>query len=437
MTTAEVARGAEVGRAAEPSDLRPVVASGVLRALVLPLAAVLNLVETAVLVGGVGPGSYGAVVLVGTVFQLLPFADLGVGAAMTRAIAAAPDPRTDPYVASVFRRCVRLLCVSAAVLALVAVALGGSGLWPRLLGLHGEVSSPGLVATLTIVLFAASLPFGLGQRILTGAGKNHVLVAASVVQPVVALLVAVAVRLASGPSGAYVLVFPGALLVTMIVMTVLAIRLTGIAPSLAGPADARVLPVALPMFLLTVGLPIGLQSDKIVLGHRVPESLSEYALAFQLYAPLWAVLSTAAFALLPVFTRRRSLGLPHRALWLRATGGFAVLAALAGGALVLLGPLVVRLQTDGRVPVGLDLRLALAALLVLQITGLVSGMLLNSPDELRFQAACVLNMMVANVGLSWLLAGSLGVAGPVIASAVSIGLLMTVPAAVAAWRTAS
>src|SRR3954470_14451728 len=99
--------GAKLG--STRSDLRPVVASGLFPALLLPLAAVLNLVETAILVGAVGPGSYGAVLLVGTIFQLLPFADLGVGAAVTRAIAASPYPASDWHVAKVMRRSRRVL----------------------------------------------------------------------------------------------------------------------------------------------------------------------------------------------------------------------------------------------------------------------------------------------------------------------------------------
>jgi hypothetical protein len=426
--------GPKVG--APRSDLRPVVASGAARAVVLPLAAVLNLGETAILVNAVGPGSYGAVLLVGTFFQLLPFADLGVGAAVTRAVAASRFPASDWHVAKVMRRSLRMLVGSSVVLIALALALGASGAWTPILGLKNQIAHADLVATLTLVLFAAQLPLALGQRVLLGAGKNHIAVIATIVQPMAAFLLAVALRIGHAPPGSYVLIFPVALIVTSSVMAVIAQRLTGIRPTFRGPANASVLPVAVPMFLMTVGLPIGLQSDKLVLSHRLPEALSQYALTFQLYAPAWYVLSTAAFALLPVFTHRRAVGLTYRRLWVQATAIFAGLAALGGAAFVVGAPLVTHVITRGRIHPELSLRVAFASLLLVQTTGLVSGMLLNDPRELRFQAFCVLNMMIANLGLSWVLIGPLGVAGPVIASVVSMGVLMVLPAWVAAARTA-
>jgi O-antigen/teichoic acid export membrane protein len=194
--------------------------------------------------------------------------------------------------------------------------------------------------------------------------------------------------------------------------------------------------IALPMFMLSVGLPIGLQCDKFVISHRLPaRALSEYALCSQLYAPSWLVMSAAAFSLLPVFTRRRAKGLPHRQLWSRLIIAFGLTSMVLGAAFTLAAPFLARLITSGRVHIGLDLRLAFAALLVVQTTGLVSAMVLNRPAEMRIQAYCVVAMMVSNVALSWVFAGHVGVAGPVIASALTVGLLMTLPSGIRAARS--
>jgi hypothetical protein len=96
---------------------------------------------------------------------------------------------------------------------------------------------------------------------------------------------------------------------------------------------------------------------------------------------------------------------------------------------------VADLIADGHVPIGLDLRLGFAALLLVQTSGLVSGMVLNKPEEMTIQAAGVMAMMVSNLALSWWLAAAVGVAGPVIASAATVGICMTVPSAIRAARS--
>ncbi len=406
-----------------------------MRAALLPVFAVLGLVETGVLISAVGPASFGAVLLIGTLFQLLPFADLGVGGAVTRAVAASRSPATDEHVAKVIRRSRRVLLASAVVVAVVSALLGLAGAWGPILGLDGQVAHPDLTATATLVLFAAALPLGLGQRMLLGAGKNHVAVAATVVQPASALMLALGLYAVSAPADAYVLLFPVANLISVCLMSVLAWRLVGIRTSLRGPSDVRVLPIALPMFLISVGFPISLQSDKIVISHQLnPQALAEYALATQLYAPGFTVLSTAAMALLPIFVHRRAHGLAFRSLWLRVATGFAAVAAVGGLVYVVATPLVAGIVSDEKIRLSPGLRWAFGALLIVQISGFVTSTLLNRPEEMSRQATAVLNMSVANVGLSWVLAERVGVAGPVVASAITLGLLLVLPQVVAGWR---
>jgi O-antigen/teichoic acid export membrane protein len=426
-------------------DLRPVVASGVVRALLLPLSAVLTLGTSTLLVDAVGATAYGAVIFVGTLFQLLPFADLGVGGAVTRAVAASDDPQHDVFVQAVVRRSLRILLVSGGVLSAVAILIGIAGVWGPILGLDGQVSHANLVSTATLVIFALGLPLALGQRVLLGYGKNHLAVATGVVQPVVALLLTVFLWAFQAPAAAFVLVFPIGLIAGSTATSLLARRLTGLRlspfaalrPVPAGDhPPARVMDIAVPLFLLSVGLPLGLQSDKIVISHRLPPgALSEYALCSQLYLPGWLVLSASAFALLPVFTRRRAHGIPHRQLFWRLTAIFGALSLAIGAAFVLLAPFVADLISSGHVQVGLDLRIAFAALLIVQTSGLVSGMVLNRPEEMKIQAACVMAMMVSNLALSWWLAAAVGVAGPVIASAVTVGVCMTLVSGIRAARS--
>jgi O-antigen/teichoic acid export membrane protein len=410
--------------------LRSVIASGAARMGVFPLTAAMSLVSAGLVLDAVGTASYGVVLLVSTLSQLLPFADLGVGAAVTRAVAGSEDPAHDPHVAATIRRSRRVLVLSGGVVVLIALVVGLTGHWASWLSLHGRLEHPELVTVLTLVLFALSLSAGLGQRLLLGVSKNHIAVSASITAPVIALSLTIALHTADVTTADwYVLTFPLGGLIGSVGTSLIARRVTGIHAGWRGSVDARVMPTALPVFILTVGVPIGLQSDRIVISHRLTTGdLSEYALATQLFTPGSAVLGTAAFALLPVFVRRRAQGTPTRALWLRVVALFVSASAIVAGVVVLLTPVAARIVSHDRIRIGLDLRLAFGALLVVQICGLVTGMVLNDPAGLRFQACCSIVMLVANLALSWVLAGSsLGVAGPVIASVVAITTLMTLP----------
>ena len=441
-----VDEGVQVGRLKPASDLRPMIASGGVRALLLPVSAVLTLGTSSILVRSVGATAYGAVIFIGTLFQLLPFADLGVAAAVTRAVAASDDPAHDPYVAAVLRRCLRVMSMGAAI-ALIALIIGSFGAWGPLLGLDGQVKHANAAATATIASFGLALPLALGQRVLPGSGKNHLSIAAGIVQPTTALVLSAILWGAGAPAGAFVLIYPIGLVVSSTTTTLLAGRLTGLhisplaaiaslPPGAPAHPQAQIMNIAVPMFVLSIGLPIGLQCDKFVISHRrPPRALSEYALCSQLYVPSWLVLTAAASALLPVFTRRRARGLPHLQLWSRLTVAFAASSLVLGLVFTLAAPFVARLIASGRVHIGLDLRMAFGALLVVQTTGLVSAMVLNRPNEMRVQAYFVVAMMISNVVLSWVLAGRVGVAGPVIASAVTVGLLMTIPSGIRAARS--
>jgi O-antigen/teichoic acid export membrane protein len=345
----------------------------------------------------------------------------------------------------VIRRSLRIMVVSGGLLAAIALLIGAAGAWGRLLGLGGHIAHANLTATACIVIFALGLPLSLGQRALLGSGKNHIAIAAGVVQPAVTLALAVIFFAAHGPVGAFVLIYPLAMIAGSASTTLLAHRLTGLRLSVfeavrpsrvVNAPRARVLNIALPMFLLSVGLPIGLQSDQLVISHRLSAvALSQYALCAQLYLPGWTVLSAAAYALMPVFTRRRTRGIPHRMLWLGTTAVFASVSAFVGIVFVLAAPFVAHLISSGHLHLGLRVRLAFAVLLVVQISSLVCGMMLNRPEELRFQAGCVMVMMVANVALSWWLAAKIGISGPVVASALTVGVCMLLPLGIRGWRT--
>jgi len=118
-------------------------------------------------------------------------------------------------------------------------------------------------------------------------------------------------------------------------------------------------------------------------------------------------------------------------------GGFFVAGGVVGGSLVVALPVIVDVLSRGTVVAPSLLAAAFAGLIVVQAAHLPSAMLLTSPPLLRFQAACVVTMLAINVPLSWVLAGAIGAAGPVIGSVVAIGLAQLLPGLLKARRFVS
>jgi len=182
------------------------------------------------------------------------------------------------------------------------------------------------------------------------------------------------------------------------------------------------------MFVIMVALPIALQSDRLILSHRSGAvELTQYALAVQVYASVWSVLYSAGISLWPLFARRGAQGDDLRRPWLNAIRGFFVSGALAGALLLVVLPLIVSVVGGGTVKAPMILAASFAALLIVQTAHLPSAMLLTKPTHLRFQALCVLIMLVINVCLSWVLARPIGAAGPVIGSVAAIAVAQLVP----------
>ena len=84
------------------------------------------------------------------------------------------------------------------------------------------------------------------------------------------------------------------------------------------------------LFLVGVGLPVGLQTGRVLLAHlSTPLQLSQYALMAQIYAVCWSVLSTAGLAYWPIFVKRRAATEETVRMWWRLTGAFAGIAVIA------------------------------------------------------------------------------------------------------------
>lgn len=402
------------------------------RVLTLPITAVATVITTYLIVENLGLESYAYIVLVGTLFQLIPFADLGMGAAVVNAVAKRLDSRELAANAlATSALAFRTLTVSALVILLAAIIISSFGAWPSLLGLTPAFAPSSLWAIPVVLLpFALSIPLGIGQRILIGDGRNHIASLIGVVGPVVATAATfVLLQLGTAP---LLLAIATPLGIFAVSLTCFAVALKRCRWSIADILLVRRLrrrpklwSSAAPMMVISITVPLAMQSDRLVLSHfSTAFELSEYSIAAQMYVPCFSIISMAAVALWPIFSRS---GAASKPLWIKAmaslSGGGAVLAL----AFVLLVDPIARLITKDKLAVGVDLAIGFGSLLIVMATHQASAVLLTSPSNLAFQAICSTIMLTLNLFLSILLSPYVGASGVVWASVIAVTIAQLVP----------
>jgi len=412
----------------------------VVRAVTLPVAAVAGLLAARITVSMLGVGGYALFALVVGLAALNPIGDLGVGAAVTDAVARRHELGVEG-VQRVLRTSLRALVVVSLTLALTAWALAAVGSWASLLGVAPSREVEVAVAT-TLTLFAAGLPLGLSSRVLLGAERNDIALAFQGGSGVLALLLILLAAATHAPLWAYVAAPSAGAALAAAASWPMASAASGIslleavrsAAVLARPGG-RVAHLAGPMVVITAALPIAFQSDRLLLSHFSNlGQVAVYAVAAQLYASLFALVAAAGMSLWPMFARRRAHKPVMRHELFRLLAVFALVGTLLGVLLVVAGPWVAHFVSKGKIDVGYSIFVAFALLLVVHASWFPTGMLLTDRDGLRFQAVASVVMMVVNVPASAVLAHRLGAVGPILGSVGATIIAMWVPGV---WRAIS
>lgn len=416
---------------------RSVARSAGARLLVLPVSAVLGLVVTRLVISSYGPAAFAQYGLLVGLALLLPFADLGLSASLMNVVAESPDPATDPQVRGVLVTAVRLLVGSAVALVAVTVTITVAGWWPSLLGRGLLPGSGSGSAGWCLALIAVGVPLGIGQRVLTGLGRNHVSVIVLGLQtPLV--LVALLVMIGTGRGdGGYVAVLAYAATTALsVVLTLLAARSIHPAIGTALRAavrvrsvhGARVFATAWPMLVQMVVFPIAMQTDRVILSHVSDlTNLARYNLASQMFTPVWQVVSSAGVALWPIFARQRAAGPGAGGPGpTRVAGWFGAGAAAVCVVISLCSPWLAELASGGAVRLPPALVVSFSLFMVVQAAKYPLGMYLTDVSGLRFQALMMVVMLPVNFGLSWWLGAHIGAVGPVIGSIVGVVLCQVV-----------
>lgn len=414
--------------------IRRVLAANVVsKAVVLGVSGVLAVFTTHLILAHFGVAAYAQYGLLASMTALIPFADLGMSAAVINAVAGSSSPRTDEQVRLTLLSALRVLLVSAAVIAAVAVAISAFGLWPAILG-KGLLPGGGMAALVCVLVFALTLPLGIGQRILTGLGLNHIQIRTQFIPaPLMLGFVSLMVVLDRTPSNLLPVVsYIGG---TLIAGSSLYLAARYIAPQFRtvlrdvrhfrSIPGGQVMNVAWPMLAQMIALPIAMQTDRLLLSHLAPTAqLAQYNLASQLFGMITQTISTAGIALWPVFAKARTGDI--RSPWgftLGFLGGGVGLAVLLGVLLPWFAPLI----SGGRITLSPWLIVGFILFVGAQAAKYPLGMYMTDARGLRFQVLPIFVLVPVNLAISWLLISPLGAAGPILGSAIAVTICQVLP----------
>lgn len=415
-----------------------------LRLCVLPLTALCVLATTGYTIHYAGAAAFGFITMIAQLQLAVPFADLGLGAAVARAVARSEEDADRRAEAEVLlARTARLLAAVGLTGAAGAVMLGLGGVWSELLEVpQAAARHLDVAVTLVLVLFLLSLPLGIAERVLVGTDRAGLLIVLGAI-PAAGNLGYVLVAGALGVPPAWLVM--GLPLGTLAFLLACAWAAWGSPrtrfcpvsvlwssgrPRPGGPRRSAqgLLRAGVPVLLATAGLVLAEQHGRLVLNQIAdPETVSRYALALQLHMPVHSVLYMAATVLWPRFASR-----PERGLWIRSNGMLVLMGCCAAAGYAALAAPVAEFVSGGEISLPWPLVAGFAGLLLAQSAHLAQMNLLTDRQGFRQQALMNLCLLGSVVPLTVLLHARLESLGPgtgLGSAAPALGLTVAVLAA--------
>lgn len=411
------------------------------RAVTLPLQAVTGSLTTYLCVRSVGVEAYATVGLLLGLQGFAGFLNLGTPAALSTAVGEAPI-RGDDTLARTFVTSLRSVVPVSAIAVLLAVVLAATGAWPDILG-RGRPDLLTAGALVVVVGLGLAQPMALQQAILMSSGRTGLAIVGSTSGAILALIGTATAAAAGAPVIWFVVVPTFCQLTGMAVWSRSARRIVGMSlPGLIRAAmdrsyrGVRIRLQSTPALVIWVFLPLAYQTDRIVLDHfSTSAQLASYNVACQIFTPVLSIVTLGSASLWGYYSQRRIEGtLPSQRAFAQASLALAAAGFFLGVAYAIVTPGLSQLVTGDRVSVSSGLALAFALFMVVQSFHQPSAMLQTDVPGLRFNAAAVVAMTVLNIVLSIALARSLGAAGPVLASALSLTVALAIPSFVRGWR---
>jgi O-antigen/teichoic acid export membrane protein len=199
-----------------------------------------------------------------------------------------------------------------------------------------------------------------------------------------------------------------------------------------GPAAALLVRRGALFLVLSLAIAVGYQSDAVVVSRYLgAQDVADFAVALRLFMVAPNLVWLGVAPLWPAYTEavaRDDVDWAHRTFLRSLAAAAAVTAAASAVLLVAAGPVVGRVVDTDASP-GTGLLLAFGAWAVVSGVSTAVSAFLNAMGVLRLQAAASAAMAVANIVLSIVLVGAIGVEGPVLASVATQTVLVLLPCA--------
>ena len=411
----------------------------VMRLITLPISAISTIFVARLVVNEFGTQGFAVFALISGLVFLIPAGDLGVGAAVTDAVARRKIVG-QAQVTRVLITTFRTLTTASAVVIAAGLIGGLLGLWSPLLGLGHEPEADWAAAAALATLGLSMLPSSANQMLL-GSHRNDLVIALQTLASLATLLLVLTTALANWPLWVAVSAWGAGMTLSGITGLWLATRLrlpvtTALSrfmrPSAGG---AKIRHMASPMLVIGVALPIAYQSDRIVLSwFSTLEQVGIYSLAAPVFAAALTLIGAAGTSLWPVFAAKRDLEDISYHIFGRLQFMFLAAGCVLASALLLFGPLITDFMSNGEISVSYEVLGSFGVLLIAYSSWFPIAMLLTSASNLRIQARLHSAMVVVNLGLSIPLAGQFGAAGPPLGSAIALGVTLTIPGLLLARR---
>lgn len=433
---------------AERSWLQAFTRTAGLRLCLLPVAAAMALLSGGLTIHFAGAAVFGFITMVGQLQLALPFSDLGLGAAVARAVAQEGTSEAARWRAQqLLRRTALLLAVISVCGAGAVIGLGAAGAWSSWFAVPEALAADlDVVMTVVLVLFFLGLPLGLAERVLIGQDRADLLVLLGIVPAACNLaLVVVAGTLGLRPMWLALGLPVGAVVFLLLCCRASGFRArcfprpgissaAGVAGGVVPPSLLRIVRDGLPVVITTAGVVLAEQHGRFVLGRiAAPEVMSEYALGLILYMPVYSVMYMGAAVLWPRFARGADLR-----MWGQANGALILLGCGAAVGYLLFARPLSDMVSGGELILSWPVTAAFALVFVAQSAHLTQANLLTDPRGFRRQAAmalsllmCVVPLTVLGTNLGW------GAAAPAAAMVLGVTFVQVIPGMLTAARTLS
>lgn len=396
-----------------------------------------GLLSTRLIVTEVGTESYALFSLVAALPALIPFSDLGTGAVLVNGFATSDRPRADTLLKRQILSVGRIMLAFAGAVILLNTLIYALGLWPSVLGAAGMHPAAAAVAFTCVNVYAISIPLGLWGRVLLGLRRNHIIILIQGAQPALTLLFVWAmISINSREFAPWIAIstFASSLLITVVGFTIADRNSGGLLTAMLGSSvrppwrrGARVMDVGWPMLAQTLTPPLSTQAVRFVVAQSVTvTAIAQYGLLNQIFLPLTGLISAVGTTLWPYYSRARNRGESAVSPFVLSaifSGG----AAVATGAVMIVGPWLFELTSGGLIDVPTILIAAFGLQLVCRAAVYPLGMYLMSPEGIRFQVLPALLMAFSSLGLTTLAAPTLGISSAPISAALATLVFQIIP----------